>query len=419
MITRLVKHTFLALMGITFLASCQKEIDANQLDIDQSRIRGLNAKLSDKEVLGRTIYFDASFSNPSGMQSCSSCHLPQQGFVGFGDMPSGLSSRGFRMGMGEGAVAGAFGGRKPPSAAYATFAPAFTFDPINEEFTGGLFWDGRATGSVTGEPAGDQAIGPFLNKVEHNMPGPDAVLGIIANSKKYRDLWKKAWGTEISLATQADIDMNYKRIGLAIAAYEGSAEVNQFSSKFDAVQKNQATFTTLEQQGLDLFIQAECDNCHVIDPVGAIPALFTDYGYANIGLPRNTAFLNLMGKDPLTVDGGLGERLANSTDPAIRAAAVNEMGSFKTPTLRNVARGEGNRRYMHNGVFSSLKEVVHFYNTRDRDPIWGEPEFPQTMNQRRVGNLGLSGAEEDAIVAFMRTLTDGWKPGVTNNQGVL
>ncbi len=419
MITRLVKHTFLALMGITFLASCQKEIDANQLDIDQSRIRGLNAKLSDKEVLGRTIYFDASFSNPSGMQSCSSCHLPQQGFVGFGDMPSGLSSRGFRMGMGEGAVAGAFGGRKPPSAAYATFAPAFTFDPINEEFTGGLFWDGRATGSVTGEPAGDQAIGPFLNKVEHNMPGPDAVLGIIANSKKYRDLWKKAWGTEISLATQADIDMNYKRIGLAIAAYEGSAEVNQFSSKFDAVQKNQATFTTLEQQGLDLFIQAECDNCHVIDPVGAIPALFTDYGYANIGLPRNTAFLNLMGKDPLTVDGGLGERLANSTDPAIRAAAVNEMGSFKTPTLRNVARGEGNRRYMHNGVFSSLKEVVHFYNTRDRDPIWGEPEFPQTMSQRRVGNLGLSGAEEDAIVAFMRTLTDGWKPGVTNNQGVL
>ncbi len=419
MITRLVKHTFLALMGITFLASCQKEIDANQLDIDQSRIRGLNAKLSDKEVLGRTIYFDASFSNPSGMQSCSSCHLPQQGFVGFGDMPSGLSSRGFRMGMGEGAVAGAFGGRKPPSAAYATFAPAFTFDPINEEFTGGLFWDGRATGSVTGEPAGDQAIGPFLNKVEHNMPGPDAVLGIIANSKKYRDLWKKAWGTEISLATQADIDMNYKRVGLAIAAYEGSAEVNQFSSKFDAVQKNQATFTTLEQQGLDLFIQAECDNCHVIDPVGAIPALFTDYGYANIGLPRNTAFLNLMGKDPLTVDGGLGERLANSTDPAIRAAAVNEMGSFKTPTLRNVARGEGNRRYMHNGVFSSLKEVVHFYNTRDRDPIWGEPEFPQTMNQRRVGNLGLSGAEEDAIVAFMRTLTDGWKPGVTNNQGVL
>jgi cytochrome c peroxidase len=406
-------------MGITFLASCQKEIDANQLDIDQSRIRGLNAKLSDKEVLGRTIYFDASFSNPSGMQSCSSCHLPQQGFVGFGDMPSGLSSRGFRMGMGEGAVAGAFGGRKPPSAAYATFAPAFTFDPINEEFTGGLFWDGRATGSVTGEPAGDQAIGPFLNKVEHNMPGPDAVLGIIANSKKYRDLWKKAWGTEISLATQADIDMNYKRIGLAIAAYEGSAEVNQFSSKFDAVQKNQATFTTLEQQGLDLFIQAECDNCHVIDPVGAVPPLFTDYGYANIGLPRNTAFLNLMGKDPLTVDGGLGERLANSTDPAIRAAAVNEMGSFKTPTLRNVARGEGNRRYMHNGVFSSLKEVVHFYNTRDRDPIWGEPEFPQTMNQRRVGNLGLSGAEEDAIVAFMRTLTDGWKPGVTNNQGVL
>ncbi|MFM1794396.1 MAG: hypothetical protein RL642_781, partial [Bacteroidota bacterium] len=213
MITRLVKSSFLALMGITFLASCQKELDANQMDIDQSRIRGLNAKLNDKALLGRTIYFDASFSNPSGMQSCASCHLPQQGWVGFGDMASGPNTRGFRSGMGEGAVAGAFGGRKPPSAAYATFAPAFTYLGQGE-FEGGLFWDGRATGAVTGEPAGDQAIGPFLNPVEHNMGTPDNVLKVIANSQKYRDLWKKAWGVEFSMATQADIDLNYKRVGL-------------------------------------------------------------------------------------------------------------------------------------------------------------------------------------------------------------
>ena len=419
MITRLVKHSLLALMGISFLASCQKDLTNQELEIDQHRIRGLNAKLNDKAVLGREIYFDASFSNPSGMQSCASCHLPQQGFVGFGDMPSGPNTRGFRSGMGEGAVAGAFGGRKPPSAAYATFAPAFTYDARLQEFNGGLFWDGRATGAVTGEPAGDQAIGPFLNPVEHNMPGPGAVLGIIANSQKYRDLWKKAWGTDISLATQADIDMNYKRVGLSIAAYEGSAEVNQFTSKFDAYLKNQAQLSALELQGMDLFVQAECDNCHVMDPVGAVAPLFTDFGYANIGLPTNTAFLNLTGKDPLSVDGGLGARLAASTDPVWQAQAVNEMGSFKTPTLRNVARGEGNRTYMHNGVLKSLKEVVHFYNTRDVDPKWAAPEFPATMNTRRVGDLRLTSQEEDAIVAFMRTLTDGWKPGVTNNQGVL
>lgn len=419
MITKLVKKTIFALMGITFLASCQKNIDVQNLELDQHRIRGLNAKMNEKAVLGREIYFDASFSNPSGMQSCASCHLPQQGFVGFGDMPSGPNTRGFKSGMGEGAVAGAFGGRKPPSAAYATFAPAFTYDARQREFIGGLFWDGRATGEVTGEPAGDQAIGPFLNPVEHNMPGPDAVLGIIANSQKYRDLWKKAWGTDISLATQADIDLNYKRVGLAIAAYEGSAEVNQFTSKFDAYLKGQAQLSALELQGMDLFVQAECDNCHTIDPVGAVPPLFTDFSYANIGLPRNTEFLAAMGKDPLTVDGGLGARLQNSTNATWRAQAPAEMGAFKTPTLRNVARGEGNRTYMHNGVLKSLKEVVHFYNTRDVDPIWGAPQFPATMNTRRVGDLRLTGAEEDAIVAFMRTLTDGWKPGVTNNQGVL
>ncbi len=419
MITRLVKHSLLALMGITFLASCQKEIDATQLDIDQSRIRGLDAKLNDKAVLGRTIYFDASFSNPSGMQSCASCHLPQQGFVGFGDMPSGPNSRGFRSGMGEGAVAGAFGGRKPPSAAYATFAPAFAWDPAQREFSGGLFWDGRATGAVTGEPAGDQAIGPFLNPVEHNMGTPDNVLKVIANSQKYRTLWKKAWGVEFSMATPADIDLNYKRLGLSIAAYEGSAEVNQFTSKFDAFLKGQTDLSALEAQGMDLFVQAECDNCHVMDPVGAVPPLFTDYSYDNIGLPTNTEFLNSLGKNPATLDGGLGAELAKSANPTwVRESAVN-MGAFKTPTLRNVARGENNRTYMHNGVLKSLKEVVHFYNTRDVDPKWAAPEFPATMNTRRVGDLRLTPQEEDAIVAFMRTLTDGWKPGVTNNQGVL
>jgi cytochrome c peroxidase len=96
------------------------------------------------------------------------------------------------------------------------------------------------------------------------------------------------------------------------------------------------------------------------------------------------------------------------------------MGAFKTPTLRNVAKGEANKRFMHNGVLKSLKEVVHFYNTRDvAAENWPAPEFPATMNTRRVGHLRLTDAEENAIVAFMRTLSDGWQPGVTNNQGVL
>jgi cytochrome c peroxidase len=418
MITVKVKQLFFAILGMAFLASCQKDLTETQSEIDQKRVRGLNTTLSDKAVLGRAIYFDASFSNPAGMQSCSSCHLPETGFVGRGDLPSAANSRGFIAGIGEGAVSGAFGGRKPPSAAYATFAPSFTFDAANDEFIGGLFWDGRATGAVTGEPAGDQAIGPFLNPVEHNMADKSSVLSIIANSKKYRDMWRSAWGVDINISTPALIDENYKKVGLAIAAFEGSGEVNQFTSKFDAVQRNQAQFTALEQQGMNLFISAECDNCHTMDPVGAVPALFTDFSYDNIGLPVNTDFTSRM-RRPAAGDSGLGKILAASTNPAWRELAPDFVGAFKTPTLRNVARGEANKRFMHNGVLKSLKEVVHFYNTRDTDPIWGAPQFPATMNDRRVGDLGLTSAQEDAIVAFMRTLTDGWKPGVNNNQGVL
>jgi cytochrome c peroxidase len=158
-----------------------------------------------------------------------------------------------------------------------------------------------------------------------------------------------------------------------------------------------------------------------MDPVGATPPLFTDFSYENIGLPQNTAFLNTTRRAPTAnLDGGLGSVLARSNNPEWRAQAAENMGAFKTPTLRNVAKGENNKTFMHNGVLKSLKEVVHFYNTRDvRAENWPRPEFPETMNDRRVGRLRLSSADEDAIVIFMRTLSDGWKPGINNNQGAL
>ncbi len=65
--------------------------------------------------------------------------------------------------------------------------------------------------------------------------------------------------------------------------------------------------------------------------------------------------------------------------------------------------------YMHNGVFTTLKEVVAFYDRRDLDPVrFGPPEVPETVNREELGNLGLSEAEEDALVAFLKTLTDGY-----------
>ena len=93
------------------------------------------------------------------------------------------------------------------------------------------------------------------------------------------------------------------------------------------------------------------------------------------------------------------------------------------PTLRNVDMRPSPdfvKAYGHNGYFKSLKAIVHFYNTRDalprcesHDPregtgCWPAPETTENMNVSRMGHLGLSNTEEDAIVSFLQTLTDGY-----------
>ena len=89
-----------------------------------------------------------------------------------------------------------------------------------------------------------------------------------------------------------------------------------------------------------------------------------------------------------------------------------EMGKVKVPTLRNVDQRpypEFVKAYGHNGFFKSLEEITHFYNTRDVEE-WPDPEVAENVNSDELGNLGLTPEEEAAIVAFMKTLSDGYEP---------
>jgi cytochrome c peroxidase len=358
-----------------------------------------HAQLTVKEQLGKALFFE-KISSPDKM-SCADCHAPAAGWTG----PNpGINAHGA---VYRGAVPQRFGNRKPPSAGYATSSPNFHYDTSEELFVGGNFWDGRATGDHLGNPAADQALGPFLNPVEQNNPSKLAVLQQIA-ATKFAPLWTVVWGSPLAFSTPAEIEANYDRVGLAIAAYEASSEVNAFSSKYDWYLRGDIELTAKETWGMELFEgKAMCSGCH--------PApLFTDFTFDNLdgGTPINPEGANW-------IDPGLGGYLATLpvqyfTDLGLdRDQTVAEnWGKHKVPTLRNVDKRPGAafpKAYAHNGAFKSLKEIVHFYNTRDV-AVWPPPEVADNVNADELGNLGLTDAEEDAVVAFLGTLSDGFRP---------
>ncbi len=146
-----------------------------------------NSPLSDVEELGKSIFFDENLSINYN-QSCASCHGPEVGFTG---PESDINAHGT---VYEGSILGRFGDRKPPSAAYATVSPIFHQDKSGL-FLGGNFWDGRATGEVLGNPAADQALGPFLNTVEQALPDSACVVYRVC-SASYPVSFEAVWGDE-------------------------------------------------------------------------------------------------------------------------------------------------------------------------------------------------------------------------------
>ncbi len=200
-------------------------------------------------------------------------------------------------------------------------------------------------------------------------------------------------------------------------------EVSSFTSKYDYTFKGMAKLTKAEQRGYALFRgKGTCHSCHSSN---GKEALFTDFTYDNLGVPKNPdnpfyTMPEIYNPDGANwVDGGLGGFLKSAGYSETIWGA--EWGKQKVPTLRNVALGSCEaepdnsdcivKAYGHNGYFKSLEEIVHFYNTRDvPGAAWPDPEVAENVNTGKLGDLGLTPGEEADIVAFLKTLSDGYMP---------
>jgi cytochrome c peroxidase len=381
------------------------------------------AQLTPIESLGKALYFDRALSSPSN-QSCAVCHGELVGFTGSNP---GINKKGA---VYPGAVHQRFGNRRPPTASHAGESPVFHYDEEKELFVGGMFWDGRATGWVTGDPLADQAMGPYLNPVEQNLPSEEAACMIVAESD-YAGLYEEVFGALDCSDFDDDLHLKaYKNFAVAVAAFERSEEVSPYNSKFDYVMAGEAEFSPQEEAGWELFNgdKAMCSECH--------PApQFTDFTYDNLGVPKNPdnpfyemdqVFLDE--GDPINPEGAtwvdpglagfldsLPEAWFASYDLDKGTVVAESRGKHKVPTLRNVDKRPGPgfaKAYMHNGSLKSLEEVVSFYNNRDEMIADGSivPEVMENMNVDELGALGLTAEEEAALVAFMKTLSDGYQP---------
>ncbi|TMA07639.1 MAG: hypothetical protein E6J86_19530, partial [Deltaproteobacteria bacterium] len=263
-------------------------------------------------------------------------------------------------------------------------------------------------------------------------------------------------------------DRVYDNWGQSISFFESSNDVSPFTSKFDAFLKGSATLTPDEMAGYNLFKgKGNCNSCHLdgrgttltpgqtdTSTAADVAPLFTCFGYANLGLPLNprVAFYyettpDAFGFTPNPLgfayrDLGLGTFLrsgygsADSPNSDWTALAPLQDGRMQTLTARNVAMTPPQcptteapgpyfqKEFFHNGYIKSLKQLVHFYNTRDlysydvtsghcpagtteKVDCWPKPEVPQNLDCT-TGNLGLTDQEENQIVAFLQTLTDGF-----------
>jgi cytochrome c peroxidase len=338
------------------------------------------------ESIGRLLFFDTQLSEPAG-QSCSSCHNPQNAYADKGRITS------------LGAQKELTGARNAPSLSYSSFTPKWHFNQQDETWIGGFFHDGRAL------TLQQQALMPMFDPLEMAIPSELALVERV-QARPYSQLIETVFGTDIWQNTSATLDA----IAIALSAFEVSDSfANRFSSKYDAYLRKQTELSDTEARGLALFEdenKGNCAACHQskISEEGEWP-LFTDFSYDNLGVPKNTklTFYQLPSNYNALGVAHIDEGLANNPNIADPSA---QRGKYKVPTLRNVALTQP---YMHNGFFDDLTSATEYYNSRDSNPQWSTPEVAENVNKEELGDLKLSKQEVQDIVAFLHTLTDGWR----------
>jgi len=393
--------------------------------------------LSAAAALGESIFHDTALS-ASGLQSCATCHVESRAFAGDDGLAVPLG----------GPEMDLPGFRNAPSLMYVSFTPAFHIESDGSP-NGGAFRDGRARDLVA------QALQPFVTPFE--MANADAAEVVARlRTRPYLDDFVALYGADVL----DDPDTALQRIASAVAAYEREdVDFRPFSSKFDAFRAGRAELSSKELNGLRLFNDPTRGNCAACHPSasadGKTPALFTDFSYDNLGLPRNAM---IPANDDATtladVRFNSGDGVHTYYDAGLcgpfrtdqQGISRSVCGAFKVPTLRNVAL---TAPYFHNGVFATLHDALAFYVTRDTRPaswypvaaddrvvkfddleaIYGgaftvDPTVPGS-DVGYVGNVNtteipynrligeapsLTSDEIDDVVAFLCTLTDGYDP---------
>jgi cytochrome c peroxidase len=367
--------------------------------------------------IGRALFFDASLS-ASGRVACASCHEPRRAFGPPNDLP-------VQRGGSDGRRPGV---RAVPSLRYTQNIPPFTEhyfddegdDGIDQGPAGGRTWDGRA------QSAHDQARLPLLSRFEMANASAEAVVAR-AQRATYAAEFRDTFGGKVF----DDKALAFKAVLMALEAFQQSpAEFYPYSSKYDAWLRHETTLNREEMRGLAAFNDPARGNCARCHPSamrrGAFPA-FTDFGYAAVGAPRNSAIP--ANADSSYYDLGLCGPLRTDL-----ADTSEYCGLFRTPSLRNAATRSS---YFHNGVFHRLADVVRFYAERDTQPQKWYPRAPDGTTMKfddlplqYRGNIdvqppfdrhrgdppALSEADIEAVAAFLNTLTDGYEISPTGSK---